>query len=273
MIDFRIARVIETDPRRQKAIVKYNDTGTLQEADIYIFPPLQYIPKADTQCLVMTHGNFMARIISYLDSPDQLRIASITPGDIILSSASYLQLTEGDRAVLSNEIGSCKLYIDGQKERLDIISTDYRIKSHGGITIETDLLGSTWSLIKHIPTVDTEELTGIKIPLIPISSIKINTLGTIELQHSFGSSISIGATGTVQVKNNLATIEISPLGAVKITGLTIDLGTVTQKLVNETFMSLFNAHTHSGVTTGPGVSGVPVTPMTVANLTLKTKAE
>jgi len=54
----------------------------------------------------------------------------------------------------------------------------------------------------------------------------------------------------------------------------IDVGSsFLHKLVNDTFMSLFNSHVHSGVTSGAFSSGPPLPIMTTANLTTKVRAE
>jgi len=50
-------------------------------------------------------------------------------------------------------------------------------------------------------------------------------------------------------------------------------GSLLKKLVNETFLTLYDAHTHSGVTTGGGVTGAPVIPSVSTNKTSVTQAE
>ncbi len=81
-------------------------------------------------------------------------------------------------------------------------------------------------------------------------------------------------------KSNLATsdaLEIHNEGqriTIKKNG-DIDLGSgpVLQKLVNESFLTFFDAHTHTGVTTGPGISGPPVLPTLPTHKTTKVSAE
>jgi len=72
-----------------------------------------------------------------------------------------------------------------------------------------------------------------------------------------GTTLNIVAAGTVNVKAPAINLE--------------NTGALLYKLVNETFMTLFNAHVH----TDPqgGSSSPPITPMTTANLTSVTKAE
>lgn len=71
-------------------------------------------------------------------------------------------------------------------------------------------------------------------------------------------------------------IEIHGEGDLKITPSgAIELGTsaAVKALVNETFATLFDTHTHLGVTVGGGVTGVPAVPLPPTILTTKTKAE
>ena len=60
---------------------------------------------------------------------------------------------------------------------------------------------------------------------------------------------------------------------IKIEANGIDIGTTVKKLVNETFQTLYNSHTHGGVTTGPSATSTPLPQMTSVNLTTKVRAE
>ena len=73
-------------------------------------------------------------------------------------------------------------------------------------------------------------------------------------------------------KDGNATITFTSDGKVKIKGAEIWIGdSATEALVKgdtlenwlkNTLVSIFNAHVHSGVTTGPGSSGAPTVPLT-----------
>ncbi len=87
-----------------------------------------------------------------------------------------------------------------------------------------------------------------------------------------GGVLNAAPTNYVQFTGN--TLNIVSSSQVNVKAPTINLentGALLYKLVNETFMNLFNAHVH----TDPqgGSTGAPVTPMTTANLTSVTKAE
>lgn len=78
-------------------------------------------------------------------------------------------------------------------------------------------------------------------------------------------------------EDGTAALRINKTGGVTIeAAVEIKLGkAATEALVKgSAFALLFNFHTHSGVTPGPGASGVPVVPMTSpAHLSTKTKTE
>jgi len=81
---------------------------------------------------------------------------------------------------------------------------------------------------------------------------------SVELSNSSGASLTMDSFGNV-VLNGTTSIKVG--------------SSAVLKLVNETFLALFNAHVHTGVITGPSSSGPPATPMTPTNLTTKTTAE
>lgn len=72
---------------------------------------------------------------------------------------------------------------------------------------------------------------------------------------------------------NSSGIKITLIGPKAIVDASdIELGNgATKKLVNDTFVTLFNAHVHTDPLSG--VTGTPTVPMTPANLTFKTKAD
>lgn len=76
---------------------------------------------------------------------------------------------------------------------------------------------------------------------------------------------------TQYIQFNQSGVKIHSTTAVTVDAPAVNLqngGSALLKLVNETFMALYNAHTHSG-----GGSGAPVVPMDSTNLTTTTKAE
>ncbi|HEY6019615.1 MAG TPA: oxidoreductase [Candidatus Paceibacterota bacterium] len=89
----------------------------------------------------------------------------------------------------------------------------------------------------------------------------LNAAPTSYIQFQ-GGNITI--TGAANVNINGATAVNVSSSAINLQ----DTGVALQKLVNESFMTLFNTHTHSS-----SGAGVPNTPMTNANLTAITKAE
>lgn len=79
--------------------------------------------------------------------------------------------------------------------------------------------------------------------------------------------------GTVTLELAPGNINITSSSAVTLKAPSIILknaGAALKKLVNDTFMTLFNNHVHP---VGAGNSGVPTTPMTSSNLTSTTQAE
>jgi hypothetical protein len=93
------------------------------------------------------------------------------------------------------------------------------------------------------------------------------------------------STAAVQLRNDNGTTYVELDGTdvnvvsttnVKISAPNITLentGAALKKLVNDTFINLFNTHTHGGVLTGGGFTGVPVISATSANATAITEAE
>lgn len=82
----------------------------------------------------------------------------------------------------------------------------------------------------------------------------------------FGANTPQSNNTDVEIKNGSNKIILKSNGDVEIGGGTLS------KLVNESFLTLFDSHTHTGVTTGPGVSGPPAILSSALNLTSKTKA-
>lgn len=73
----------------------------------------------------------------------------------------------------------------------------------------------------------------------------------------------------VECPNGNVTIH-APNGTVAVNAQAIHVGAdgaTLHKLVHDAFVALFNGHTHSGVVSGGGTSGVPVQPMTAAHTT------
>lgn len=123
--------------------------------------------------------------------------------------------------------------------------------------------------------------------------IKIDSSGNITItgvtvteNTPSGGEVNLDNAGNVNVTGTLINLE-SPVvlgsasggsatcaGTLKITtsgaGSTINIGgsSTFLQLVTSAFVSVFNNHTHTGVTTGGGITGVPSTPMTSSELTV-----
>lgn len=107
---------------------------------------------------------------------------------------------------------------------------------------------------------------------VDVQGVGVN-IGANKEAHMSAPLVSLEADGVLTLESH-ALAFLKALAAVVVTSKSIQLGgpTAMTRLVLDTFMPLFNAHTHSGVQTGSGTSGPPVTPMTEANLTKITKA-
>lgn len=89
----------------------------------------------------------------------------------------------------------------------------------------------------------------------------------VELRHK-RTVITIRENGEVEI--NAGNNDVYIVGGNVLLGAQ---GDVMKRLINETLVTLFNSHTHSGVTSGSAVTGVPTVPLveeTVA--TMHTKA-
>ncbi len=73
--------------------------------------------------------------------------------------------------------------------------------------------------------------------------------------------VLISGSSLIELKDGQITINDGSFdGLVKVGELTAKLNALEQKV--NTIITTFNAHTHTGVTTGPGSSGSPSTPVT-----------
>lgn len=82
--------------------------------------------------------------------------------------------------------------------------------------------------------------------------------------------------GATMVELAPGAINVVTTTAVTLTAPTINLqnaGAALKKLVNDTFITLFNNHRHSGVSPGGSVTGTPLLPATSANVTDTVNAE
>jgi len=80
------------------------------------------------------------------------------------------------------------------------------------------------------------------------------TSGEFWLVHQTGAFLKLTNDGKVSINS----------------GVEIDIGSLGQQLhqlVTDAMVSLFNSHTHSGVASGPGSTGVPNQPMGQGHLT------
>jgi uncharacterized protein involved in type VI secretion and phage assembly len=122
-------------------------------------------------------------------------------------------------------------------------------------------------------TVHTEDASGNTLTL----DAKSNK---ILLEDANGNSLAMDASGTVLEDSNGNKIEMTASGItvqgtqIVIKGTTVDVaGAGGEPLIKgQTFMAMFNSHTH--VCTAPGApSGPPLPPLTPAALTIQTKAK
>lgn len=100
--------------------------------------------------------------------------------------------------------------------------------------------------------------------------------GEFWLLHTSGSFLKftndqkVSLNGQVELDLSGPTINITATSAVNVTAPAVNIGASGQSLlalVTAAFETLFNAHTHSGVTAGGATTGAPVTPMTASHLT------
>jgi len=96
------------------------------------------------------------------------------------------------------------------------------------------------------------------------------------LVHQSGSLIKLtndgklSINGSVEVDASGPTVNITAGNVVNVTAPAINLGSsgeTLHKLVNDQLLSLFNTHTHSGVQTGGGSTGVPNQTMGAGQIT------
>jgi len=95
--------------------------------------------------------------------------------------------------------------------------------------------------------------------------------------QAFGSSSPVDNENDVEIKFGSGSVTIEQSGKIIVNGSAIELGSgLLKKLITETFVSLFNAHLHTGGTisgnTGPPTVPI-VEPILSTVLTSKTKAE
>ena len=121
-----------------------------------------------------------------------------------------------------------------------------------------------WGFISIPP----ESLTGEAVVVYPNAS---NSNGIV-IKATDPMAIPKGfVAGDTGLFNNAGVVIKLSGKSVTITGATsIDFGTNTQKLVNESFLQVFNTHTHPIPT---GATGVPAVPSTEINTTLTVGAE
>lgn len=115
--------------------------------------------------------------------------------------------------------------------------------------------------------ISRDPITGL-----PVSQVYLKTDGEIEVSNA-AALVIIKANGDVEASNGAASIKINASGEIEIAGTIIKAiapdvqlgdGALTE-LVNNTFIALYNSHTHPG-------GGVPSPQATAANQTTETKA-
>lgn len=85
--------------------------------------------------------------------------------------------------------------------------------------------------------------------------------------YSFADSNIASNNDDLEIHHRGQTVTIKKNGDIEVGSASL------LKLVTSAFQSLYNAHTHTGVTTGGGISGVPSSPMGSSHLTSKVRAQ
>ena len=89
----------------------------------------------------------------------------------------------------------------------------------------------------------------------------------VDIDKTGNAAITLADGASFRVKDNTGAVifELVKVGANYEVNLGGDTG--LKKLMTDSMIGAFNAHTHSGVTTGPGASGPPSTPISSAHAT------
>jgi hypothetical protein len=83
----------------------------------------------------------------------------------------------------------------------------------------------------------------------------------LDLDAGAAINITSGAVITILATGN---IEINSQGLIEILGANVNIGSIgelLQPLLTQTFIALFNAHTHPGVASGVAHTGTPTVPV------------
>ena len=128
-------------------------------------------------------------------------------------------------------------------------TTYYNSTGLEGVDIEVDIDGNTSITFPSTTTqINIEELTALAEFTLQFKDLTIN-------------SDKVHITATTEATINSAKVELG------------NLASAVKALLIEDFITLYNSHTHSGVQTGGGASGIPVIPAVIAtHATLVTKA-
>lgn len=101
------------------------------------------------------------------------------------------------------------------------------------------------------------------------SGVKIYSPTLVEID---APQVNVNATTSATVTTPTAAINATTSAAVTAPSITLGAnGQTLHSLVNDTFQAIFNAHVHSGVTTGGGNSGAPTTTLGSGQLTSTAK--
>jgi len=196
-----------------------------------------------------------------------------------------------DHSIDNDNVGNIDWHIAGNKHILvlqddveevqgnkkQVIEGNYDIEVDGSVSvvasdnIEISAEGASDSGIKE------GELTlrsGANISILSDDTIKIETTNLLKIKVEGEGNIEIDATnvklnavGNITVGAN-KDIKIEGKGKINIKSGNIMVGNSNfKKLVNETFMNIFNSHTHGGVQGGLETTTGPLPQMTTSNLT------
>ena len=153
------------------------------------------------------------------------------------------------------------------KECGDIIPST-EVKNHYEIT-----LGNNQIYVKEDRNITVDG--NINTKSVDITS-EISGDETVEIggdkTETVGGNLTITVTGNINITSTGPTVVTAP--NVQLSSASVQLGIIpsVKKIVNETFISLFNSHVHSGVDSGPSNTGPPTTTAGSSHITSETEA-
>ena len=255
-------------------VLTYPDGILVRKVQIPRTLSVQVIPQVNNMVLIMKQDEFSSNYIMTLkDSADPknnpappLRRENTgggkdfhRPGEIHFESigGSYLNLdNSGSVSILAADSNE-KIVLDNVVQQVRIEGLSHLITNKTDFSIVGDKLGNL--VINKINPITKTAITTITLDI--AGNININsTTGDVNLSCQ---NININAAQNINMK-----------------GLAIKIGNITKKLVTNTFLKLFNSHTHIAGTLANGggpVAGITGNPVIAADdftyATNKTEAE